>query len=157
FGDAPIDRVAGGAATLGVSSLICVPLVIHEDVLGCVTLARSPPSATLTPADRALVAEIARRAATCVENPRLFRSRERAVRMREDMLSTVSHDLRGPLGVILMASTQVAQQDLPSEDLTKSADLIRRSADRMLRLVNDLLDLAQVDTGHLRLERRNEK
>ena len=78
----------------------------------------------------------------------------KAVRVRNDVLSIVAHDLRGSLGLIV-ASAELAR-DLPSEkaQLDERMDLIIESAGRMNRLIQDLLEVSKIEAGKLALDRR---
>ncbi|RKH43023.1 ATP-binding protein, partial [Corallococcus llansteffanensis] len=91
------------------------------------------------------------------EAERLLEASRRATRLREETLAVVSHDLRSPLSAI-RAATELIQR-LPAEtDATararKHADSIRRSVDRMNRLIEDLLDVASIDAGTLAIDVR---
>jgi two-component system, chemotaxis family, sensor kinase Cph1 len=57
----------------------------------------------------------------------------------------VSHDLRNPLGAIVNMAG--ALKLLPSDKLGPALDVIDRAAARMNRMINDLLDLANIDAG----------
>jgi len=76
---------------------------------------------------------------------------------RNDFLAIVSHDLRGPLTSISLASTLIgrrARSGGDSRELTDikdAADRILRSASVMERLINDLLDVASFEDGKLRI------
>jgi signal transduction histidine kinase len=76
---------------------------------------------------------------------------------RNDFLAIVSHDLRGPLASISLASTLIgglARSGGDSRELTAikdAADRIQRSASMMERLINDLLDVASFEDGKLRI------
>ena len=75
---------------------------------------------------------------------------EDTVRVRENLLAMVSHDLRNPLSAILMAATHIqliGEKNEPADRVTKPATLILRAVDRMSRLVSDLLDLSQLEAG----------
>ena len=75
---------------------------------------------------------------------------ERAVRAREDLLAIVSHDLRNPLGVVLLAAKQVerhADASAAGQRVRSAAESILAAAHRMTRLVGDLLDLAKLEAG----------
>ena len=73
----------------------------------------------------------------------------RAVRVREEVVSVVSHDLRNPLGVVAGAADLLLDLPLGEAERTKQADIIRRSAQRMSRLIEDLLDIARIEAGAL--------
>ena len=71
----------------------------------------------------------------------------RAVRVREEVVSVVSHDLRNPLGVVAGAAELLLDLPLGEAERRNQADIIRRSAERMGRLVDDLLDIARIEAG----------
>ncbi|TAK35676.1 MAG: PAS domain S-box protein [Chloroflexota bacterium] len=73
---------------------------------------------------------------------------------REDLIHTVSHDLRNPLAII-MGQAQVALRHAEREDVVrKCADGINTSARRMNVMIRDLVDVARLEGGQLRLETR---
>jgi PAS domain S-box-containing protein len=72
----------------------------------------------------------------------------RAIRSRDDLLATVSHDLRGPLGVVSMAAATLAA-GAPS---ARALAAIERAVARMTKLIQDLLDMASIESGHLSVE-----
>jgi signal transduction histidine kinase len=82
---------------------------------------------------------------------------EAAVATREELLAIVSHDLRNPLGVIVTCASVLQRTSLDGnegERVHTSAQTILRSADRMNRLIADLLDLAQIQAGQLAVEQK---
>jgi len=78
----------------------------------------------------------------------------KAVRVRNDVLSIVAHDLRGSLNLI-GASAELAR-DLPPEraKLGERMDLIIDTVGRMNRLIQDLLEVSKIEAGKLALDRR---
>ncbi len=75
----------------------------------------------------------------------------KAVRARDEVVSIVSHDLRNPLGVVAAAADLILEIPLSEEERRKQVDIIRRSATRMGRLISDLLDVARIEAGALRV------
>jgi PAS domain S-box-containing protein len=73
----------------------------------------------------------------------------RAIRQREDVVSIVSHDLRNPLGVTLAAADLLLDLPLDEHQRRRQAEIIARSGKRMLRLIEDLLDVARIEAGAL--------
>lgn len=76
---------------------------------------------------------------------------QNAVQAREEILAVVSHDLKNPLGAIQL-NAQMAQRLSPTERverLERHLERIVSSAERAIRLIHDLLDLAQIESGHL--------
>jgi signal transduction histidine kinase len=88
-------------------------------------------------------------AALARENSRLYEQAQQAVQAREQILALVSHDLRNPLGTILMSATLLSNE-APEE--RRHLDRIQRAAKIMLRLVEDLLDFASIEAGRLAIE-----
>lgn len=79
------------------------------------------------------------------------RALELAVRARDEMVSVVSHDLRNPLGVVAAAADLLLDLPLTEAERRKQAEIIARSAVRMGRLVDDLLDVSRLEAGALRM------
>ena len=79
---------------------------------------------------------------------------ERAVRTRDEILAMVSHDLRNPLGTISMSATLLLRQLSEAADSSarQQAARIQRSVDQMIHLVDDLLDVAALETGTFDIE-----
>jgi signal transduction histidine kinase len=71
----------------------------------------------------------------------------RTVEQRDEVVSIVSHDLRNPLGVVLGAADTLIELPLDREEREKQATIIARSASRMSRLIEDLLDVARIEAG----------
>jgi len=89
-------------------------------------------------------------AALASDNARLYERAQQAVRVREQILAIVSHDLRNPLGAILLTTNALAKKGT----LPQAVGRIQRAAERMLRLIEDLLDFASIEAGHLAIKRR---
>ena len=75
--------------------------------------------------------------------------------LRKALLSSVSHDLRTPLSSIKAAASSLLQVDVQwSEEERRSfAQAIEREADRLNRLVGNLLDMSRIEEGVLKLEK----
>lgn len=89
---------------------------------------------------------MARQLAAHAERERQARRHaERAVRLREEVLAVVSHDLRSPLSTIAMSADTLRGEGLPQERRLAYIGIIERTAERMSRLIEDLLEVARVD------------
>ncbi len=74
--------------------------------------------------------------------------RRRVEKMRRDFVANVSHELRTPLTAIKGAAETLLQGALESpEDARRFAEMIDRQARRLGHLVEDLLDLASIESG----------
>jgi signal transduction histidine kinase len=138
---------------LGIQSMIAVPLVARGRGVGVLTFVAAfgrRPSVS----DLALAEEIGRRAAIAIDNAQLYEQAQSAIRARQDVLAIVSHDLKNPLGAILMTAERLTEES-PTDDPVmrrRGIQLIQRSAERMNRLIADLLDVASIEAGHLAVE-----
>ncbi|MGI9626887.1 MAG: ATP-binding protein [Longimicrobiales bacterium] len=70
-----------------------------------------------------------------------------ALRGRDEVLAVVSHDLRNPVGTVFSAADLLLEVDFPLEKRREHLSIIKRSAARMNRLIQDLLDVARIEAG----------
>jgi two-component system phosphate regulon sensor histidine kinase PhoR len=79
---------------------------------------------------------------------------QRVERVRRDFVANVSHELRNPVATVQAAAEtlDVLLADDPSPDRRRLVETIERSAVRLAALVADLLDLARLDAGQVRVE-----
>jgi PAS domain S-box-containing protein len=79
---------------------------------------------------------------------------QRAVTARDDVLGIVAHDLRNPLNTIIMTAS-LLQRDGPEPERRDQTPrlILTRSAKRMNHLIQDLLDVAVIEAGQLKVER----
>jgi signal transduction histidine kinase/PAS domain-containing protein len=131
----------------GLRSMIVVPLQARGQRLGALTFAKTAPGPPYSSTDLAFAEEIARRAALAIDNARLYQHAQRATRTRDELIATVSHDLRTPLATIFGTAELLAQSEAPDEKRRKWVDALRRSADWMKRLIEDQLDIARIEAG----------
>ena len=73
---------------------------------------------------------------------------------REQVLKIVSHDLRNPLGTVMMGSGLMLEVELPPEKRREHLQRIKRAGERMDRLVRDLLDVAKLEAGRVAIATR---
>jgi signal transduction histidine kinase len=137
------------ARKLSPRSSIVVPLIARGRTLGAVALAATDDSGRrFGGEDLILAQELARRAAAALDNARLYREAQDAIRARDEMVAVVSHDLRNPLQSISTVC-QLLELQVPAERRAEFTAILRRSAKEMERLVEDLLDLSRIEAGEL--------
>ena len=144
----------------GMVSIAIVPLHARGRIFGAMTFARTGRHAAYAGSDLDFAEELARRVAMALDNAHLYAQAQRAVHAREAVLALVSHDLRNPLGVILMRTGFMLEgASEPDRRLrTRTAlESINRAATRMNRLIGDLLDISSIEAGRLSIERRDEE
>jgi PAS domain S-box-containing protein len=140
------------------------PLVLDRQVLAVMTMSYDEPH-PFDEDDRNLIMAIADVAAQAIGRAELFETERRtraeaeaAVRAQDEFLSIASHELRTPVAAV-KATAQLAQRSmqrgtLDPPRLERHLESIRRAADRLASLVEDLLDVSRLRTGRLELHRQ---
>jgi PAS domain S-box-containing protein len=137
--------------SLGLQSLMVVPLRIHDRNLGALTLALSDSRRRFTQADLAFAEELGRRAAVAIENARLYSAAQAANRAKDDFLATLSHELRTPMTAVLGWS-RMLKMGLEPNETGEAIDAIERSASVQMQLIEDILDMSRIMAGKMRIE-----
>jgi signal transduction histidine kinase len=141
---------------LGARSLVVAPLAARGHALGALALVTATPG-HFGSDDLHLAEDLAHAAALAVDNARVFRQAQRAAEVRKELVAVVAHDLKNPLNAIGMASALLTRhaRTLPDgERIERQSAIITRAAERMDRLIHDLLDVAAIDAGALTMERQ---
>ncbi len=148
-----------GTDTLAGANCLCAPLRVGPSRLG--VLALTPSEKTALGLDqRAFLDVICRQIAVALERARLSEQarlaalRSRTEEMRSSLLSAVSHDLRTPLASITGAATSL--RDGTNLDQATKGDLVEAiidQAERLERLVTNLLDMTRLESGPVALRR----
>ncbi|GAA1913274.1 sensor histidine kinase [Nocardioides marmoribigeumensis] len=140
---------------MGGAALGCEPILVGADYQGWLLVVSSTPR-TWAGRDRALLRGIVRDlGASLVQADAWEQQAQTMRRLREldqaktDFVATVSHELRTPLSSIRGYSELLREGMLGalSSEQDRAVEVIDRNADRLLRLVGDLLTLAEVDSG----------
>src|SRR5204863_2326868 len=152
---------AGQAAIrgAGIRSLVLLPLIGRGRLLGVLTLAITRPGRAFSKNDLPLLEDIAQRTALGADNARLYQQAQQASRARDDTLAAISHDLRNGLNTVLTAVGLLLRSLPPDSEGRRDrrhVEAIRRSAERMNRVIGDLLDVASIEAGRFFVEPRRE-
>jgi signal transduction histidine kinase len=140
------------------ASLAGAPMVVEDRLVGVLEVATVAPR-KYPPEEVTLLKTAAARLASAVEHRRLLAAEraaraaaQEAVKQRDDVLAIVAHDLRNPLGRILM-SASLLKAEFPPGQVPKTLAIMERAVKAAERLVRDLLDVSRLEAGALRLER----
>jgi two-component system, OmpR family, sensor histidine kinase KdpD len=150
-----------GTDTLPGASALYLPLVGSAGAIGVVAVRPTDQSRLLDPDQLHLLESLVSQVALAIERTRLSEEAQQAhvraetERMRNAILSSVSHDLRTPLATITGAASTLMDEQR-TIDSTVRAELSRsiyREADRLDRLLKNLLDMMRIEAGAVQLNK----
>jgi signal transduction histidine kinase len=138
---------------LELRTAMVVPLTVRGRTLGTVVFG-AEALGRYGRAEFALAQELARHAALSIDNARLYRESQAAIRIRDEFLVAASHELQTPLTPLQLVLQNVeralSRRDLP--ELSQQLNTSLRQVDRLTVLVRDLLDCARINSGCFRLD-----
>lgn len=154
------NEMAGqGTNTLPGAQAIYFPFGDEQTVLGVLALQPANLRRAFLPEQRKLLDTFLRQIAQAVDRVRLTEQAKaaqmqmEAEKLRNSLLSSISHDLRTPLATIVGSASALAEDDgtLAPEDRVELSRGIYEEALRMSNLVNNILDMARLDAGAIQL------
>ncbi|BDG02171.1 GAF domain-containing sensor histidine kinase [Anaeromyxobacter oryzae] len=160
-------RVCGFPAGV-VRSLAALPLAAGERILGAIAVAFGAPQ-PFDEEERAFLEAFAHQCGQALDRARLYEAERasrleaqraeeaarRAVELQERLVGVVGHDLRTPLAAIRMAAGLLGRRGGLSEEQARTLSRLGASADRMTRIIRDLLDFTRIRSeGAIPLEPR---
>ena len=159
--DAPLDPHLSIIAEDGWRSLVAVPMLREDRIVGALVVRRHTPG-YLPDEICDLLESFASQSALAMINARLYRELEQqsaalevASRHKSEFLRNMTHELRTPLNSILGFSRVLLEREFG--ELNDRQDeylrLILSSGKHLLELVNDILDLSKVEAGRMDLDR----
>ncbi|MBF0583958.1 MAG: response regulator [Magnetococcales bacterium] len=136
-----------------------IPILFNEQLLG-VIMAYVPPNHSSIPEEEKFLTTIANTLAGVIARKegeqRLHQAKEAAEtasRYKSEFLATISHEVRTPLNGIMGMAALLMEKRLSSKKLFY-VEMIRKSGENLLNIINDVLDLSKIESGHLELEEK---
>jgi two-component system, OmpR family, sensor histidine kinase KdpD len=157
------DEEAGfGTNTLPSSKAIYLPLKAPMRTRGVLAIVPEDPATIFLPEQRRLLDTFVSQIALALERVHYVEVAQDALitmeseRLRNSLLSAISHDLRTPLTAIIgiVSSLREQEQDLSSNKRLELIDALYGQAFRMNSLVTNLLDMARLQTGKVQLNKQ---
>ena len=143
---------------LGVRAWMIVPLIARERAFGAVTFAITESAGRYDRTDLLFAEAVVSQIAVARDNAGLYRTAETAREAAEaassakdQFLSTLSHELRTPLNAVYGWATMLERGQLGEAQARRALQIILRNVHAQVRLIDDLLDMARVTSGKLRL------
>ena len=150
----PSNREPGSGAA------IAVPLVRAGQSLGVLTVRSTYPLARFDDEDARLLSLFGDQAVATLTTAELVEQQRRAVEQLErlnsaksDFVSIVSHEFRTPLTGIQGFSELMRDEDLTAEEMKEYASDINKDAQRLNRMITEMLDLDRMESGRMSLNR----
>jgi two-component system sensor histidine kinase KdpD len=154
------DQPAGrGTDTLPAVPLRCQPLKTANGIVGVLGIRPKEADSFLTPEQRLTLAAFANQAALAIERANLAEQARQtdllqaAEKLQTALLNSISHDLRTPLVAITGALSALDEESVVLDDPARHAlvENARAEADRLNRLVGNLLNMTRIEAGALKL------
>jgi two-component system sensor histidine kinase KdpD len=150
-----------GTDTLPAASIRCQPLNTPKGIVGVLGVRPRDPETFLTPEQRQTLSAFSNQAALAIERATLADQAHQAEllqateQLQTALLNSISHDLRTPLVSITGALTSLDEQPqaLTDESRRSLVSTAREEAERLNRLVGNLLSMTRIESGAIRLHR----
>lgn len=143
---------------LPVRSYLAVSVVSRSgEVLGGLFFGHDQPSMFTEQAER-LVEGLAGQAAIAMDNARLYEELQKAVRMRDEFMSMISHELKTPITSLglqqALRKRQIAKaQPFTPEQVGKMVEVEDRQIKRLTRLIDEMLDISRIGMGKFQVRK----
>jgi PAS domain S-box-containing protein len=135
----------------GIRSLMSVPLRVHGSISGTLVFYyRSPHRFSET--DVRVATALSNLAGSAIGTAELYQELRDNDRRKDEFLAMLAHELRNPLSAISNA-VRLSRRTQVEEDLEWSKVVIERQANKLARLMDDLLDVSRITRGMIQLNR----
>ena len=172
-----LERLQGNMKRI--EAALCLPLFIEEKIVGMIVLGNKLSGEPYSTQDIELLTNLANQASIALQNARLYsevkgfskkleREVEKATkelkeayeklknldRAKSEFISIASHQLRTPLAAIKGYISMFLEGTYGklSEKIKEPMENVYKSNERLIKLVNDLLNVSRIETGKIKLE-----
>jgi two-component system sensor histidine kinase KdpD len=150
-----------GTDTLPAASVRYLPLKTAHGVVGMLGVKPSEPISRLSPDQLQLLDAFASQAALAIERAQLAEQARQAEllqateKLQTALLNSISHDLRTPLVSITGVLSSLQEDDIELDEAARRSlvENAREEAERLNRLVGNLLDMTRIEAGALKVMR----
>lgn len=132
-------------------SVLAIPLVSRGRPLGVISFFTAQSGRTYDIDAQQAAEDVVRRAIVAIENAELYEQLKLADRRKDEFLATLAHELRNPLAPIRTGVELMRYVADETETLEPLRESMERQTQQMVRLIDDLLDVARITQGRLEL------
>src|SRR5262249_37828474 len=153
----PNPQLAALADLAGARSVLVVPMLKDEQVIGTLSIYRDVP-VPFSERQIELVSNFAKQAVIAIENARLLKAIQEKNRQlqlasehKSQFVSSVSHELRTPLNAIIGLTEMMVKNAarFGTEKAQEPLQRVNRAGTHLLGLINQVLDLSKIEAGKL--------
>jgi signal transduction histidine kinase len=156
----PLDQSIG---VTGARSVLCAPMFVRGWPVACLYVTHSRIGDLFGRDEERLAQYITTLASAAWQNAEGFSRVEDAVRVRDEFLAIASHELKTPLTALRLHLEKIQRSmgrsrlnpETTIETITGGVEKISRQADRLTKLIDELLDVSRITAGHLTLQTEN--
>jgi two-component system sensor histidine kinase EvgS len=146
----------------GIQTVMIVPLRVPGKVIGTINLSADSQDRVFTKADMNLVETIAGQVAGIIENARLYKrakkarkEAEHANKIKTEFLANMSHEIRTPMNSVLGFLGLTLDDPGLSKSQRSNLSTAHHSANALLAVIDDILDVSKLESGKLELSERS--
>lgn len=149
---------------LTIASILVYPLVVRDEIIGAMVVSLGQAEVTLTQFQRDLVSRLAGVIGIAIDNALLYQEIQEANeklkaldKLKDEFISLAAHELRTPMTAVKSYLWMILNRAATLDDTKKKLYMERvyNSTERLIYLVNDMLNVSRIESGRLTLTPAN--
>ncbi len=153
FSSVPKDILSRIQKTTGIRLTIAIPIKSKGNILGALEVITAKTKADISQEELDVLKTLANQIGIVLDNASLFEETKKLSSYKTELLSIVAHQLKNPLVVVKGYSSLVEDNTIQGVDAMKEVfKKVKGSADKLINLLNNLLDLHHIEDGKMHYE-----
>jgi signal transduction histidine kinase len=152
--EAELEQYSAIVRQAGVRTIVCMPLRSRNSIIGLIVLP-STSRRNFSIEDRRLLANISSQVGIAIESANLYskiltanEQLQKAIKLKDELVSMVAHDFRSPLTSI-QAFSELLQDRVEDEEMKRFLSIINRQSKHLASLAADTLTMSRLESGNL--------